>query len=168
MNLNEFPNMPFCPWVYWQKDAPYMTAPFSVRHCAKPSKGPGLLDCIKLYPKPAAIKTIMIEEAEIKIVFLLIGFLPADSSALGSALWLSCLKLAASSLLNAILRSLLRQLQLVQKHLHCLYQALPLRSHRLYSPDMAGPAGHMPHILSGHYSLGLLCSLKPIKLPTLK
>src|SRR3989338_6015314 len=127
MNFMELPNIPFWALVYLQNDAPYMTAPFSLRHFAKPSKAPGFLEFAKLKPIPAIIKTAIMEETEIKMSFLLLIFLSIDSSFLCSVLWLSCLSFPASSLLNAILVKRLRLAQKYLKALHYLNWQLSIR-----------------------------------------
>src|SRR3989338_3250631 len=101
MNLIEFPNIAFWPAVYLHKGAPYIIAPFSVKHLAKSSTGPGLLALAKPIPMPIPARTNKTETIEIMII-LLSGFLIALFSLLGSAFLLSCLMLSISSLLKAI------------------------------------------------------------------
>src|SRR3990167_3093802 len=97
----EFPNIAFWPAVYLHNGAPYITAPFSVKHLAKSSNCPGLLALAKPTQMPIPAKTNKTETIEIMIIFLL-DFLVVLFSLLGSAFWFSCLKLSISSLLKAI------------------------------------------------------------------
>src|SRR3989338_3479697 len=152
----EFPNIAFWPAVYLHKGAPYIIAPFSVKHLAKSSNGPGLLALINPTPMPAMTKAATMETIEIRIIFLLSDFLIIFLSILWSVFLLSCLMLSISSLLKAIL---IMQPDLDLKHPLQLVQDLLLRILRLHSPVVRHPvlAAHKLRILSGSRFLPL-CS----------